>query len=45
MVVTCTPKRPVVHPPMRRRDRMPRLMQLLEKLNKKKKACYKGKKK
>jgi hypothetical protein len=28
-------KRPMVHPPMRRRNRMPRLMQLLEKMNKK----------
>jgi hypothetical protein len=29
MVVTCTPKRLVVHPPMGRRDIMPRLMQQL----------------
>jgi hypothetical protein len=36
MVVTCTPKRPVVHPPMRRRARMSRLMQLVEKIRKRK---------
>jgi hypothetical protein len=35
MVVTSTPKMFVVHSPMRRRDRMLRLMQLLEKMNKK----------
>jgi hypothetical protein len=31
MVVTCTPKRPMVHSPMRKRASMLRLMLLLEK--------------
>jgi hypothetical protein len=41
MAITSIPKRLVVHPLMRRRDRMPRLMQLLEKRIRKRKYIVK----